>query len=108
MQFNDIEEIKQPPKIKSFKCKVVLIVLELFLRFMTLSSGLIALFLYDYFISIATLLVVFIIMGIIRSKLRNIAIPFSQIERDYSDKEIAQWYGGTMICFELDTKENNL
>ena len=105
MQFNDIEEIKQPPMARTFKCKIMFILLELFLRFTTLSVGLLVWYVYDYFIAIATLLVVFIVMGIIRSKLRNIAVPLSQIERDYSDKEIAQWYGSYSFCFKEDLKD---
>jgi hypothetical protein len=53
---------------------------------------------YDYFIAIATLLLSFIIMGIIRSKIRNSVIPMKQREYQYNDQGIADWYTAKEIC----------
>lgn len=53
---------------------------------------------YDYFIAGAILLLSFIIMGIIRSKLRNSAIPPSQREYHYNDKGIADWFVARELC----------
>ncbi len=108
MQINDIDIIEPTPILNSKRCRVISIILKLFLEATTLLSSLIAFYLYDYFIAIATLLLMFIIMGIIRSKLRNEVIPLSQSERHYSDKEIADWYTSKQICddaLELDLEK---
>ena len=53
----------------------------------------------DWFIAIGTLLLGFIIFGIIRSKLRNDAIPPAQRETPYSDYAIATWYLSRNHCY---------
>ena len=42
----------------------------------------------------------FVIVGIIRAKLRNSVIPVKQREYQYNDKGIADWYAARAICFE--------
>ena len=100
MQSDYIELIEPTPKLHSKKCKLISLVLRLFLQFTTLSVGLITWFFYDYFIAIAALLLTFIIMGIVRSKLRNSVIPPSQREYQYNDQGIADWYTAKEICLE--------
>ena len=53
----------------------------------------------DWFIAIGSLLLGFIIFGIIRSKLRNDSIPPAQRELPYSDYAIASWYLSRHHCF---------
>ena len=55
---------------------------------------------FDYFFAIASFLIGFIIMGIVRSKLRNSVIPKVQQEYPYNDDAIAKWYMARQICFE--------
>jgi hypothetical protein len=55
---------------------------------------------YDFFIALLSLVLTFIIMGIIRSKLRNAVIPFNQREYQYNDKAIADWYVAKELCYE--------
>ncbi len=105
MQNNYIDLIEQTPKLYSKKCKIISFILKLFLQFTTITSGLIIWYFFDYFIAIATMLLSFIVMGIIRSKLRNSVIPPSQREYQYNDKGIADWYTAKEICNdELEQK----
>jgi hypothetical protein len=73
-----------------------------FLQFGTIIIGFVMWFLYDYFVAIAALLLSFIIIGIIRSKLRNSVIPLSQREYQYNDQGIAEWYMARELCFGID------
>ena len=100
MQNDYIDLIEPTPELHSTKCKVISFILKIFLQFTTVAVGLITWYLYDYFIAIASLLVSFIIMGIIRSKLRNSVIPPKQREYQYNDKGIADWYTARELCYE--------
>lgn len=55
----------------------------------------------DWFIALGTLLLGFIVFGIIRSKLRNDSIPPAQRETPYNDYAIATWYLSRNTCFTL-------
>jgi hypothetical protein len=54
---------------------------------------------YDYFMAFFALILSFIIMGIVRSKLRNSVIPPNQREYQYNDKGIADWYTAKELCY---------
>ncbi len=99
MQTDYIDEIEPTPILKSQKCKLFSFMIYIFLQFTTFIVSLISLFIYDYFIAILTLVLSFIVMGIIRSKIRNSVIPSLQREYQYSDKEIADWYTDRELCF---------
>lgn len=90
------------PKLYSKKCKAIALLLKLFLQYTTFLVALISWYIYDYFIAGATLLLSFIIMGIIRSKIRNSVIPPKQREFQYNDKGIADWYTAKEICYRLN------
>ena len=94
--------MEETPKLRSKKCKLLSFAIRIFLQFGTPFIGLTVWYLYDYFIAIATMLLSFIIMGIIRSKLRNDVIPPSQREYQYNDQGIADWYVAKTICYEED------
>ncbi len=102
MQEKFIQLAESTPKLYSKKCRFVSLLLRLFLQYATILSGLITWYLYDFFIALLSLVLTFIIMGIIRSKLRNSAIPPSQREYHYSDKNIADWYTAKELCYESD------
>jgi hypothetical protein len=55
----------------------------------------------DWFIALGTLLLGFIVFGIIRSKLRNDSIPPAQRETPYSDYAISTWFLSRTTCFTL-------
>ena len=103
---NDFIEMMEPtPKLHSKKCKLISFLVRVFLQFSIYIISLIVWFMYDYFIAIATLLLSFIIMGIVRSKIRNSVIPAKQREYQYNDQGIADWYTAKEICNdELEQK----
>jgi len=105
MQNEFINQIEPTPKINTTKCKLVSLLLRLFLQFTSYIVSLITCYIYDYFIAIAIFLLSFIIMGIIRAKLRNSVIPQTQQEYNYNDKGIADWYTARELCIELKGEE---
>ncbi len=100
MQNDFIEMIEPTPKLNSKKCKLIALLLRVFLQFTTFIVSLLAWYLFDYFIAILTLVLSFIIIGIIRSKLRNAVIPLKQREYQYNDQGIADWYTAKELCYE--------
>ncbi len=100
MQNDFIEMIEPTPKLNSKKCKLIALLLRVFLQFTTFIASLLAWYLFDYFIAILTLVLSFIIIGIIRSKLRNAVIPLKQREYQYNDQGIADWYTAKELCYE--------
>ncbi len=100
MQNDFIDLIDPTPKLYSKKCKTIALLLRVFLQFSSYLFTLIAWYLYDYFIAFFTLILSFIIVGIIRSKLRNSVIPPKQREYQYNDQGIADWYTAKELCLE--------
>jgi len=98
MQDDFIEMMEATPKLKSKKCKLISLFLKLALQTTTYITALVAWYMYDYFIGGAIFLLTFIVMGIVRSKIRNSVIPSAQLEHIYSDKAIADWYTAKEIC----------
>lgn len=98
---NDYIDLIEPtPKLHSKKCKLISLMLRLFLQFTTYIMAIIAWIMYDLFIGAAILILSYIVMGIVRSKIRNSVIPMSQREYQYNDKGIADWYTAKELCFE--------
>jgi len=108
MQTDFIDMIEPTPKLHSKKCKTVALLLRIALQFITPLLGLVVWFFYDYFMAIASLLLSFIVMGIVRSKLRNSVIPLKQREFQYNDKGIADWYTARELCIELKEDSEHL
>ncbi len=105
MQNDYIDMIEPIPILYSKKCKVISFFIKIFLQFSIYIASLVTWFMYDYFIAIAVLLLSFIILGIVRSKIRNSVIPIKQREHQYSDRNIADWYTAKEICNdELEQK----
>jgi hypothetical protein len=103
---NEILEMLEPtPILKSKKCKFISSLVRTGLEFGIYIITLIVWYLQDYFIAIASLIASYIVMGIIRSKVRNSVIPPKQREHQYSDKEIADWYVAKEFCFERSKNE---
>jgi len=95
-----IEMIQATPKLHSKKCKFLAFSIKILLQYTTVVAGILAWCVYDYFIGGAVLLLAFVIMGIIRSKLRNSSIPLSQREYQYNDKGIADWFVSQELCLD--------
>jgi len=105
-----LELIKPTPQIYSKKCKFLTKILSYTLSYTHYIIALLVWYMYDYFYAIASLLLAYIFIGIIRAKLRNSVIPLNQQEYHYSDEAIATWFMAYQICLEkeLITDENNL
>jgi len=101
MPNNIIDMIEPTPKLNSKKCRFISFLLRVFLQFTTITVGFSAWCMYDYFIAILALILSFIIMGIVRSKIRNSVIPLTQREYQYNDKGIADWYVSRELCIEI-------
>ncbi len=98
MQNDFILEIEPTPKLISTKCKLISLALRVFLQGTSIIIALLSWYIYDYFIAGATFLLTFIVMGIIRSKIRNSVIPIKQREYQYNDQGIADWFVAKEIC----------
>ncbi len=105
---NIIPEIRLTPVFKTLPCKISAYLLSYALKFGALLSGALVWILYDYFFAIATLLLSFVVMGIIRSKLLHISIPPAQQEHNYSDLQIAHWFLFKRYCFESNDTPSNI
>lgn len=102
MQNDYIDLIEPTPKLHSKKCKAIAFILRIFLQFTTFITSLLAWYVYDFFIAMLALVLSFIIMGIIRSKLRNAVIPPNQREYQYNDQGIADWYTAKELCYATE------
>lgn len=97
-----IEMIEPTPKLNSKRCRLISLTLRIFLQFSTYIITILALIIYDYFIAFFTLVLSYVVIGIIRAKLRNSVIPIKQREYQYNDKGIADWYTAKELCIEID------
>ncbi len=105
MENNFIDMIRETPMLHSKKCRFISFMLLMMLRYSVYLITIMVWMKYDFFIAFFILILSFIVVGIIRAKLRNIAIPLQQQEYQYSDKEIADWYTAREICNDALEKE---
>jgi len=101
MQTDFINQIEPTPKLHTKKCKFVAFLLKIALQYLPLLVGVFFWYLYDYFIAIGIFLFSLLVMGIVKSYLRNSVIPLSQQEYNYNDAGVADWYTARMLCIEL-------
>jgi len=102
MQTNFIDMMEVTPKLKTKKCQLVSFLLQLFLQYTIYIIGIVVWIMYDYFIGIGIFLLSFLVMGIIKSYIRNSVIPKNQQEYNYNDKGIADWYTARELCIEIE------
>ena len=95
-----LEMIEPTPKLHTRKCKIISTIICLLLKYSIYLITVLSWLLYDYFIAFFTLILSYVIIGIIRAKLRNSVIPAKQREYQYNDKGIADWYTAKELCFE--------
>jgi hypothetical protein len=100
MHDQTIHLLEPTPTLHSKKCKLLALLLQLFLQYTTLVATALIWYLYDIVFALLGAVLLFIIMGIIRSKLRNISIPLNQREYQYNDEGIAKWYVAKELCYE--------
>jgi len=108
MENDYIDFIQPPPKPKTKKCRLLIRLASLLLSYGSLLISTVVFFYYDLFIGFVSFLIMYIITGIIRSKIRLTSIPSMQLEYNYSDYEITSWYFLKYICFEDNKKNTNL
>lgn len=108
MQNDFIEMMEPTPKIYTKKCKVVSFIIRVLLQYSMYVVTIFAFYMYDYFIAFLALILSFIIVGIVRSKLRNSVIPMKQREYQYTDQGIADWYTARALCIETSEEKNKL
>jgi F0F1-type ATP synthase assembly protein I len=104
MKTDFINQIEPTPKLRTSKCKTIAFVLKLLLQYSSFFVGIVLGVIYDYFIGIAFFLFSLLVMGIIKSYLRNSVIPKSQQEYNYTDEGIATWYTARELCIELPSR----
>lgn len=102
MQNDFIDMMEPTPKLRTKKCKAISFAISVFLQYSVYIVTFIVWYLYDYFMAFFALILSFIVVGIIRSKLRNSVIPPKQREYQYTDRGIADWYTAKELCIELD------
>jgi len=93
--------INPTPTLPTRKCRLLARMMGYALSY---GNYLIALLIWwqsDWFIALGTMLLGFIVFGIIRSKLRNSSIPPAQRETPYTDYAIATWFLSRTTCFTL-------
>jgi hypothetical protein len=106
MDNNFLEFIEPTPTLENKKCKLIAFLLFLSLNYLPLLFSGIIWYLYDYFFAVATLLVAYLVLGIIRSQLRNNVIPLNQREFHYTDIAIATWYIAKRVCHRVVSNLN--
>ncbi len=97
-----VEFIQPTPKPKSKKCAFLINIVAFLLRFSALlvMIGVFFLFNWNFMYAITSFFLSYIVVGIIRAKMRQLAIPPQQLELNYNDKAIAAWYLLKFYCFE--------
>ncbi len=104
METNFIDMMEPTPKLLSKRCKIIAMSIRIFLQFAIYPVSLIVWYMQSWFIALLTLLLGFVITGIIRAKLRNDSIPVKQREYNYNDQGIAAWYTAKHFCYEEEYK----
>ncbi|MDF1881848.1 hypothetical protein JHD50_11150 [Sulfurimonas sp. MAG313] len=88
----------QTPIPPNKQCKLLQIALALFLSYGIYLITAIIWFFYNWYYALSSLLLSFVLMGIVRSKLLHASIPKVQQEFTYSDKDISSWYVHRYVC----------
>ena len=105
MNGTDFIDMMEPtPKLLSKRCKLIAILIRIFLQLSIYPISLLVWYYKGWLIAILTLLLGFVVIGIVRSKLRNDAIPIKQREYNYNDQGIATWYTAKQFCYPEEIK----
>ncbi|MDY0117070.1 MAG: hypothetical protein RBR59_05810 [Sulfurimonadaceae bacterium] len=98
MQEDSLVLFEPVPTLSTKWCKFLALVLKLILQYTVFIIPLIVWYKFDILLAFFSLVLTFIIMGIIRSKLRNDSIPLNQREFHYNDDEIVRWFLAKQVC----------
>ena len=89
---------ESPPQLYG-KCKILSFTIAFFLMLSPIFAFLYVWFEQNFWLGSGVGLLVFLISGIISSKLRVMSIPPDQLEISHSSLEIANWFVAKNICF---------
>ena len=84
--------IEQVPIVKGTKCKMILLLLYIFISYAPTMIGLVLWYMYDLFIAISFFLFFTLCMGVLISKMRLFSLPITQREMSYSNLQVAKWF----------------
>lgn len=91
--------IEPTPEPVRTRCKIAVWLLASSLSYGVFIVAAATWYLYDGFYGAGALIISYLVMGIIRSKLRNSAIPVEQQEYNYTDHAVAAWYvSRALLC----------
>jgi len=99
----DIPQIEPTPEIVNRRCKLMVYAIKSGLSYGSFVIAAYLWYAYDLFFAVAGLLISYVVLGIIRSKIRNSVIPLEQQEYQYTDMAIASWYVAKRLCIDYDT-----
>lgn len=88
----DIPTIEPTPEPQKPMCRILAKALGYFLSYGTYLFAAAAWYFYDLFHAAAALLLAFVVIGIVRAKIRNSVIPIQQQEYQYTDQAIGKWF----------------
>jgi hypothetical protein len=88
----------QTPTPPNTTCKILHFLLSSFLSFGVYLIAAIVWLMVNWYYALFALLLSYVLMGIVRSKLLHHSIPLSQQEFTYSDNDIAAWVLHRYLC----------
>ncbi len=98
MEPHTIDMIEPTPTPDTLTCKVYVWLITLSLKSAALLLALLVWARFDAVMAFFALLLGYLIIGIVRAKLRADAIPRHQLEHPYSDYAIACWVAMRRLC----------
>ncbi len=93
-----MELYTQTPQPPNTQCKVLHILLWIILSYGAYLGAAGVWWFYNWYYALSVLLLAFILIGIVRSKLLHSSIPKVQQEFTYTDKDISAWFLHTHLC----------
>lgn len=92
MKDESIEIIEPTPEPESLRCKLAVYAIAAALYAGPYIVALATWYRFDLFFGAGAFLIAYLVIGIIRAKLRNGVVPLLQQEYHYTDKAIAAWF----------------
>jgi hypothetical protein len=98
MHQDDNEYIEILPETNNTKCKIIYYAIYILISYSWLIFAVIFWYKYNISFALLSIPVVYIITGIVISKMKLESIPFNEHESSHSNLEIAKWYTLKVIC----------
>lgn len=103
-----LELFKPVPRAQNTIQKWLRWLLGTFLAYGAFILAAVAWYLYNWYIGLSILLLAYLVIGILSSKIIHLAIPPVQREFAYSPYEIASWYLGYLFIPISDDEDESL